>query len=149
MNALASTRCGGTPNSVRTWGAMGQRYIFKSCCNRANKAAPIEDAIQKNNTVIPMPTFVEVITSPNCPHSPRAVRMAARVVGEKKNVHFVEVSMVTHQGQEVAQAYGVSATPVIAINGRVVYVGIPTKLRLEGMIASAVREENERTNYFF
>ena len=96
-----------------------------------------------------MVTFVEIITSPNCPHSPKAVRMAQQVVGAMPNVHFVEVSMITSQGQQIADNYGVNATPAITINGRLAYVGVPNKKMLFEMIDTARKDEAAKLNYFF
>ena len=60
-----------------------------------------------------------------------------------------EVNMITEQGQQRAQEYGIKATPTIAINGRVAFVGIPEADALKQKIISAVKEEKSRDSYFF
>ncbi len=96
-----------------------------------------------------MATYIEIITSPNCPHSPKATRMLQSMVGKMGNVHFVEISMMTQQGQEAAQNYGVEATPAIIINGNMAFVGVPTKTEFKELIKEAARELREKTNYIF
>lgn len=96
-----------------------------------------------------MATYVEVITSPNCPHSQKALRLAQRVVTTMDSVILQEVSMITQQGQQRAHDYGVKATPTIAINGRVEFVGIPEQEALREKIKYAVKDERERDSYFF
>ncbi len=96
-----------------------------------------------------MSTYVEIITSPNCPHSPKATRLLQSVISKMGDVHFVEVSMITEKGQMIAENYGVEATPAIIINGAMAFVGVPTKSEAKGMIKDAMRSEREKTNYFF
>ncbi len=96
-----------------------------------------------------MTTFVEIITSPNCPHSPHAMRIAQKAVLGMGAVVVHEVSMITEAGKERADEYGVESTPTIAVNGRVAYVGVPGLREMRGMITDAIREEEQRTNYFF
>ena len=95
-----------------------------------------------------MKVFVEVITAPNCPHSPKAFRAAQRIVTTMKDVVLEEVNTITQQGQERADSYGIKSTPVIAINGRVAYVGLPKEPELKHMIEMALREERDRQNYY-
>ncbi|MFA5106659.1 MAG: thioredoxin family protein [Candidatus Micrarchaeia archaeon] len=96
-----------------------------------------------------MSTYVEIITSPNCPHSPKATRRLQSILGKMGNVHFVEISMITEQGQMIAESYGVEATPAIIINGSMAYVGVPTTSEVRGMIKDAVRDQREKMSYFF
>ncbi|VVB66610.1 Thioredoxin [Candidatus Gugararchaeum adminiculabundum] len=94
-------------------------------------------------------TFVELLTSPNCIHSPRAARVATQVIKEMEAVHFKEISMVTDYGKEVAQEYGVDRTPAFAINGRIAYIGVPTPEKLRQLISEAAYDERSRDSYFF
>jgi len=96
-----------------------------------------------------MTTYVEIITSPNCPHSPKAVRLAQKIVLGMNSVVLHEVSMITDAGRARAEEYGVDSTPAIAVNGHIAYVGIPGEKRLRHIIDDAVRDERSRTNYFF
>ncbi|OIO20757.1 hypothetical protein COV61_01885 [Candidatus Micrarchaeota archaeon CG11_big_fil_rev_8_21_14_0_20_47_5] len=96
-----------------------------------------------------MTIYLEVITSPNCPHSPRAVRLAQNVLKEMHGVAFQEVSMITSQGMQIAQAYGVNATPAIVLNGRISFVGVPAKKVLQKMLDEELKKETEKNSYFF
>ncbi|HQT44580.1 MAG TPA: thioredoxin family protein [Candidatus Micrarchaeota archaeon] len=96
-----------------------------------------------------MQTYIEIITSPNCPHSPRAAKMLQTLVGKMGDVHYIEISMLTEQGQQIAENYGVEATPAIIINGAMAFVGVPTKTEMAGMIKDAKRTMRDKTNYFF
>lgn len=93
--------------------------------------------------------YVEVITSPNCVHSPRALRIARSIAKKRKEVVLMEVSIATSEGMERAREFEVTATPTIAVNGRVAFVGVPTPEQLESIICKEIRMEKERTSYFF
>ncbi len=96
-----------------------------------------------------MSIFLEVITSPNCPHSPRAVRLAQELLKDTKGIGFQEVNMITQWGMQRAQGYGVSATPTLILNGRVIFVGIPGKKALRELLVEEIRREKENNSYFF
>lgn len=93
--------------------------------------------------------YVEVITSPNCVHSPRALRIAKNIAKKRKNIVLMEVSIATNEGMERAKEFDVAATPTIAVNGRVAFVGVPSPEQLESIISEEIRKEKERTSYFF
>jgi len=96
------------------------------------------------------PIYIEVMTSPNCVHSPKAVKVAKRAVSMRRDpIILREVSIATEEGMRRAQEFGISATPTITINGRVAYVGVPTQETMDGMIAETLKSEKERNSYFF
>ena len=95
------------------------------------------------------PVYVEVVTSPECSHSPDAIRAVRRVARKRRNVVLLEVSMATEEGQERAKEFDVKATPTIAVNGKVAYVGVPTLETLEKLVREETENERERTSYFF
>lgn len=88
---------------------------------------------------------IEVLTSENCPHSPRALNVAKKVAKKKfdMKVELFEVSIETEEGQTKAHDYAIEATPTIAINGRVAYVGVPS----EELMTKAVKRAAEREHY--
>lgn len=96
-----------------------------------------------------MAIHLEVVTSPNCPHSPRAVRLAQQVTSKMSSVVVEEINTFTSWGKERAEQYGVTATPTFVLGGEVVFVGIPEKNQLEDILKSALREEREKNSYFF
>ncbi|MEM2963257.1 MAG: thioredoxin family protein [Candidatus Anstonellales archaeon] len=96
-----------------------------------------------------MAIFLEIVTSPNCPHSPKAVKLAQEILKKTKGIGFREVNMITEWGMQRAQAFGVTATPTIILNGRVIFVGIPEKKALERVLKDEIRKEREKQSYFF
>ncbi len=99
---------------------------------------------------MPDPVFIEVVTSPNCVHSPRAMKVAKRAVTKRHDAIILrEISIATEEGMQLAQAFEVKATPTIAINGRVAFVGVPTMDVMDGLITATLQKEKERNSYFF
>jgi len=94
------------------------------------------------------PLYVEVITSPECTHSPKAVSAVRKAALKRKSVVLLEVSIATKQGMERAQEYSVRATPTIAVNGCVAYQGVPKAKVLDKILNDAERNEREKTSYF-
>jgi len=93
--------------------------------------------------------YVEVLTSPNCVHSPRAMKIARGLARKRKNMVLMEVSIATEQGMERAKEFDAKATPAIAVNGRLVYVGVPSPEDFESIVAREAANEKERTSYYF
>ena len=96
-----------------------------------------------------MSVYVEVVTSPDSPQSPRAMAVAQRVVSKMDEVLLQEVNTITQYGQDRALAYGVTAFPSIVIDGRIVFIGIPEESALRSFISDAIRDKKERESYFF
>jgi len=96
------------------------------------------------------PIFIEIITSPNCPHSPRALKLARKLVSKFKfPVILQECSIVTEEGQAKAYELNVESTPAILINGRVTFVGVPTANELMDAVMQVKSKEDYRNTYFF
>jgi protein-disulfide isomerase len=93
--------------------------------------------------------YLEVVTSPNCVHSPKAMRIARGIARRQANLILVEVSIATNEGLERAKEFNVQATPTIAVNGKVAFVGVPTPEVLQTIVTEEERKEKERTSYFF
>lgn len=96
-----------------------------------------------------MSVYVQVITSPNCPHSPRAIELLQRMLGKKKNIVLEEVSMITEHGREMAEEYSIGSTPAITIDGVLTFEGMPTKKQLLEVISDAEYQEKERKSSYF
>jgi protein-disulfide isomerase len=93
---------------------------------------------------------LDILTSPNCPYSPKAVRVAQKVV-LKGNIPVLlrEISVATQEGEDIAEAFHIDSTPTFAINGKIAFVGVPAPDVLSGIILDEIKRERERTNYFF
>lgn len=66
---------------------------------------------------------IEVIVTPSCPWCPYAALMSnsAAIVSENISSDIVEA----YEFPEIADTYGVTAVPTVAINGKVAFVGVP------------------------
>jgi len=96
------------------------------------------------------PIFIEIITSPNCPHSPRALKVASKLVSKFKfPVILQECSIETEEGQARAYEFSVDSTPAVVINGRVAFLGVPSQGELKDAVMKVKEKEEERNTYFF
>lgn len=94
--------------------------------------------------------LIEVITSPNCLHSPKALKVAKELVS-KCNFPIIiqEESIVTEEGLLRACELQIDSTPAILVNGRVAFIGVPTLKELKEVVMEVRETERERANYFF
>jgi len=82
--------------------------------------------------------YIEVIVTPPCPYCPYAALMAnmfayvAKVYGSGNVIADV---VEAYENPDIADKYGVTSVPTIAVNGRVVFVGLP----YEGQLLRAVK----------
>lgn len=81
-----------------------------------------------------MATTVEVITSPDCIKSGKAVRIVREVASKMAGVLLYEVTLVSEAGRQYAASLDVKATPAIVVNGKVAYEGLPRKEKAERLI---------------
>ncbi len=97
------------------------------------------------------PIYINVITSPNCPYSPKAVKIARKVTTKKygAQVCIREVSIVTPEGENMAESYRLDSTPAFTINGKVAFVGVPEVSLLSKLIKDEIHNERCRSSYFF
>ena len=97
------------------------------------------------------PIYLDILTSPNCPYSPKAVRIAQRVISRQKEVPVLlrEISVVTQEGEELAEMFEIDSTPTFAINGKVAFVGVPAPEVLAELINEELKKERSRNSYFF
>jgi len=94
---------------------------------------------------------LDILTSPNCPYSPRAVRVAQRVVSKHKGASILmrEISVATQEGENMAEAFEIDSTPTFAINGKIAFVGVPAPDVLTQIIKEELEREHSRNTYFF
>jgi len=94
--------------------------------------------------------FVEIVTSPNCPYSPKAIKLAKELVSKIRfPLILKEISLATEEGLTRAGQFEITATPTIAINGRVAFVGVPTKNDLLAAIMEIREKESETDSSYF
>ena len=88
-----------------------------------------------------MPIEVEVFASPGCSkcgHAKEVLRRLAESLGGDR-IRWREVNVLEEMDHAVR--LGVMSTPAIAIDGELVFTGLPSRSRLE----QALRERLERT----
>ena len=69
------------------------------------------------------PTRIEVIVTPSCPYCPYAALLSNSAAIASQLI-FSDV-VEAYEFPEIAEKYGVTAVPAIAINGKRVFVGVP------------------------
>ena len=97
------------------------------------------------------PVYVEVLTSPNCPYSPKALRIAETVTRKTfgESVVLREISVATSEGEMIANEYQIEATPTITINGKIAFVGVPSARVLGGLIKVEFEREKRMSSAYF
>ncbi len=97
------------------------------------------------------PIHIDVLTSPNCPYSPKAIRVAQRVISRQKGIPilFREISVATHEGEEMAEMFEIDSTPTFAVNGKIAFIGVPAPGVLSEIIKEELDKERSRNSYFF
>ena len=84
-----------------------------------------------------MATTVEVITSPDCIRSSKALRIVREVAARMEGVLLYEVNLISEAGRQYARTLNVEATPALVVNGKVAYVGLPKKEMAQKIICVA------------
>jgi glutaredoxin len=71
---------------------------------------------------------IDLFTSVFCPHSKEASNlmknMASRFRGE---IDCNEIHIETSEGRKKARIIGVKATPTVVVDGRIAFVGVPSR----------------------
>jgi glutaredoxin-like protein len=76
---------------------------------------------------------IETIVTPTCPYCPYAVLLAnmfAYVSATFGSGNVKSVTVEAYENPDIADKYAVTSTPTIAINGRVVFIGLPYESQL-------------------
>jgi len=86
--------------------------------------------------------YIEVIVTPPCPYCPYAALIANMLVYEARRMGFknyYSVVVEAFENPDIADRYGVVNVPAIAVNGRLVYVGVPYEDELVKRIYMAAK----------
>ncbi|MEM0006106.1 MAG: thioredoxin family protein [Ignisphaera sp.] len=76
---------------------------------------------------------IEVIVTPLCPYCPYAVLLSNMLAYASKvygNGNVKSIIIEAYENPDIADKYAVSTVPTIAINGKVVFVGLPYEAQL-------------------
>ncbi len=71
---------------------------------------------------------IETIVTPSCPYCPYAVLLANMFAYEaykRGNPKVISDTVEAYENPDIADKYGVTSVPAIAINGRIAFVGVP------------------------
>ncbi|MFN4046290.1 MAG: protein disulfide oxidoreductase [Acidilobaceae archaeon] len=83
---------------------------------------------------------IETIVTPSCPYCPYAVLLAHMMAYEaykQGNPVIVSDAVEAYENPDIADKYGVMSVPAIAINGSLVFVGVPYEEDFIGYIKAA------------
>lgn len=81
---------------------------------------------------------VEVFTSKKCPYCEKAMQMVKTVSKKYREMVWKQTSVDEFQGRRQALNYGVPAVPAIVIEGRLVFIGLPTPKEFEDEISKKI-----------
>jgi glutaredoxin len=80
-----------------------------------------------------MPNVV-LLYSPTCSACPAAKRLF-KELRVKYSFNYREVDITTPDGQELAERHAVRAVPATIINGRLTFIGVPSRQSAEKALA--------------
>ena len=72
--------------------------------------------------------YIETIVTPSCPYCPYAVLLANMFAYEaykQGSKAVISDTVEAYENPDIADKYGVTSVPAIAINGRLVFIGVP------------------------
>ncbi len=90
-----------------------------------------------------MKARIEIFSSPGCSQCKRAARQILEMLREisESDVEIREVNVL--EDLEYALEVGVYTTPAIAVNGRLVYSGLPKRKELQSRLREALKQEGK------
>jgi len=74
---------------------------------------------------------VDVFTKDNCPFCPKAMDLVKEMSTKYRALIWKQINVDNFLGRKEALNYGIPAVPAIVINGRLIFVGLPTKEEFE------------------
>ena len=81
---------------------------------------------------------VQVFTSDECPYCPKAMEMVKEVSKKYKEVVWTQTSIDKFAGRKLALNFGIPAVPAIAIDGKLIFIGIPSTNEFEQEIQKKI-----------
>lgn len=99
---------------------------------------------------------VLLFTSSHCPHCPKAIKVAKRILPEfkGKDVDYRRIRLKTSEGKRLADEYDINATPTILVfnnDGELVkkIVGVPSENELRSAIKKGIGEKTSFLSRLF
>ena len=88
----------------------------------------LEDATKAELASLTKQVYIETIVTPSCPYCPYAVLLANMFAYEaykQGSKAVISDTVEAYENPDIADKYGVQSVPSIAINGILVFVGVP------------------------
>ena len=88
----------------------------------------LEDSTKSELAALEGDVHIQVIVTPSCPYCPYAVllsHMFAYEAYKQGNPRILSEAVEAYENSDIADMYGVMSVPSIAINGKLVFVGVP------------------------
>jgi len=88
----------------------------------------LEEETKHVLATLPRKVYIETIVTPSCPYCPYAVLLANMFAYEsykQGSKAVISDTVEAYENPDIADKYGVTSVPAIAINGRLAFVGVP------------------------
>ncbi len=88
----------------------------------------LEEETKHILATLPRQVYIETIVTPSCPYCPYAVLLANMFAFEaykQGSKAVISDTVEAYENPDIADKYGVTSVPAIAINGKLAFVGVP------------------------
>lgn len=113
------------------------RSLVETVIRISEGESGLEEETKRMVARISKPVRLEVIVTPLCPYCPYAV-LLSHMVALQSYLHgrrtVISEAIEAFENPDIADRYGVTTVPVIAINGIPVFMGVPSEAELVGTI---------------
>jgi len=104
------------------------RALVETIMRISEDESGLEEETKKVLSTLKGKVHIETIVTPSCPYCPYAVLLAHMLAFEaykQGNPVIVSEAVEAYENPDIADKYGVMSVPAIAINGTLVFVGVP------------------------
>lgn len=81
---------------------------------------------------------VQIFTSDDCPYCPKAMEMVKELSKKYREVVWTQTSIDKFAGRKQALTFGIPAVPAIVIDGKLIFIGLPTSNEFETEIQKKI-----------
>ncbi|MCX8184645.1 MAG: thioredoxin family protein [Sulfolobales archaeon] len=128
------------------------RGLIETIIRLSTRDSGLSEKSTRKISELKSPVYVEVIVTPTCPYCPYAALIANMIAYEAYragNRAVVSDIVEAYENPDIADAYNVMSVPVVAVNKRVVFAGLPYEEQLvdvvyEASIRSWVSEQRKK-----
>ncbi|WP_228546722.1 protein disulfide oxidoreductase [Hyperthermus butylicus] len=104
------------------------RGLVETIIRISQEDSGLDETTVEKIKLIEKPVHVEIIVTPQCPYCPYAAllsNMFAYEAWRNGKTDFVSEIVEAYENPDIADKYGVTSVPAIAINGVLAFVGVP------------------------